>query len=48
MTVYCVMCGYLQQLAKEIGSSRAFYQTIANDSADIVSVIRKAYEVYFL
>ncbi|CAI8031491.1 Integrin beta-6 [Geodia barretti] len=33
-----------RELAKEIGNSRAFVQTIAEDSADIVSVIRIAYE----
>ncbi|CAI8051054.1 Integrin beta-1-B [Geodia barretti] len=33
-----------RELAGEIGSSRAFVQTIAEDSADIVSVIRMAYE----
>ncbi|CAI8050319.1 Integrin beta-6, partial [Geodia barretti] len=33
-----------RELAEEIGRSRAFVQTIANDSADIVSVIRMAYE----
>ena len=32
-------------LAEEIGSSRAFVQTIRSDSSDIVSVIRQAYEV---
>ena len=32
-------------MAKEIGSSRAFVQTIINDSANIVDVIRDAYEV---
>ena len=36
----------LKELAKEIGTSRAFVQTIEEDSADIVSVIRKAYEVF--
>ena len=42
---YCYMLWCLQELAEEIGSSRAFVQTIAEDSADIVSVIRRAYEV---
>jgi protocadherin alpha len=31
-------------LAEELGSSRSFVQTIRNDSSDIVSVIREAYE----
>ena len=35
----------LQELAEEIGRSRAFVQAIRNDSSDIVSVIRQAYEV---
>ena len=36
---------YNKMLAEEIGSSRAFVQTIRSDSSDIVSVIRQAYEV---
>ena len=47
---YIYLFGYwsLQELAKEIGNTRAFLQTIAEDSADIVSVIRIAYEVMSL
>ena len=41
-TVHDIMC---MIKGDEIGSSRAFVQTIRNDSSDIVSVIRQAYEV---